>query len=66
MNILEQLAELRIKRGMNLRTLSEMTGYNISNLSLIEQGKRQPQLDTLEKILSALGAELTIRMRDGD
>lgn len=66
MKILEQLAELRMQRGVNLRTLSEMTGYNISNLSLIERGERQPQLDTLEKILNALGAELTIRMRDDD
>lgn len=66
MKILEQIQELRIKRGVNLRTLSEMTGYNISNLSLIERGERQPQLDTLEKILNALGAELTIRMRDDD
>lgn len=66
MKILEQLAELRMQRGVNLRTLSEMTGYNISNLSLIERGERQPQLDTLEKILDALGAELTIRMRDDD
>lgn len=66
MKILEQIQELRIKRGVNLRTLSEMTGYNISNLSLIERGERQPQLDTLEKILDALGAELTIRMRDDD
>ena len=66
MKILEQIQELRMQRGVNLRTLSEMTGYNISNLSLIERGERQPQLDTLEKILNALGAELTIRMRDGD
>lgn len=66
MDVLEQLAELRVRRGVNLRTLSEMTGYNISNLSLIERGERQPQLDTLEKILDALGAELTIRMRDDD
>ena len=66
MKILEQIAELRMQRGVNLRTLSEMTGYNISNLSLIERGERQPQLDTLEKILDALGAELTIRMRDGN
>lgn len=66
MKILEQIQELRMQKGVNLRTLSEMTGYNISNLSLIERGERQPQLDTLEKILNALGAELTIRMRDGD
>ena len=66
MKILEQLAELRMQKGVNHRTLSEMTGYNISNLSLIERGERQPQLDTLEKILNALGAELTIRMRDDD
>lgn len=66
MSVLEQLKALREERGINIRTLAEKTGYNISNLSLIEQGKRQPQLDTLEKILDALDAELIIKKRDGD
>ena len=65
-DILEQLSELRMQRGISIRSLAEKTGYNISNLSLIEQGKRQPQLDTLIKILDALDAELVIRKRDGE
>lgn len=38
---------------------------NISNISLIETGKRIPQIDTLIKILDALDAELMIRKKDG-
>lgn len=38
---------------------------SISNISLIETGKRIPQIDTLIKILDALDAELMIRKKDG-
>lgn len=66
MKILEQLQELRTSKGISLRTLAQTTEYNISNLSLIERGERQPQLDTLIKILDALGADLVIKERDGN
>lgn len=55
-----QIASLRKQRGYTIRKLSELTGLNISNLSLIEQGKRQPQIDTLLKIINALDAELAV------
>ncbi len=66
MSIAETLTSLRMKRGLTLRQLSEKTGYNHANLSLIEQGKRRPRVDVLENILKALGAELTItEMEEG-
>lgn len=62
-NLSEILTTLRQQRGLTIRDLSEQTGINIANLSLIETGKRIPRVDTLAKILSALGAELTIKKR---
>lgn len=62
-NLSEILTTLRQQRGLTIRDLSEQTGINIANLSIIETGKRIPRIDTLAKILSALGAELTITKR---
>lgn len=55
---------LRKQKGITLSQLSEMTGLNRSNLSLIENGKRQPQVNTLQKILDSLDADLIIKERD--
>ena len=65
MKISETLANLRRERKMTVRALAQATGINISNISLIETGKRIPQIDTLIKILDALDAELMIRKKDG-
>lgn len=56
----EQITRLRNDKGYTIRKLAELTGYNISNLSLIEQGKRKPRIDVLQNILKALDAELKI------
>lgn len=65
MKISKILANLRRERKMTVRALAQATGLNISNISLIETGKRIPQIDTLIKILDALDAELMIRKKDG-
>lgn len=65
MKISETLANLRRERKMTVRALAQATGLNISNISMIETGKRIPQIDTLIKILDALDAELMIRKKDG-
>lgn len=65
MKISETLANLRRERKTTVRALAQATGLNISNISLIETGKRIPQIDTLIKILDALDAELMIRKKDG-
>jgi len=58
-----KIASLRKQRGITLSQLSEMTGLNRSNLSLIERGLREPGIEMFQKILDALDAELTITMR---
>lgn len=63
MKISETLANLRRERKMTVRALAQATGLNISNISLIETGKRIPQIDTLIKILDALDAELMITQK---
>lgn len=59
------ITSLRKQKGITLSQLSEMTGLNRSNLSLIERGLREPGIEMFQKILDALDAELTITLRKG-
>ena len=61
-----KIASLRKQKGITISQLSEMTGLNRSNLSLIERGLREPGIVMFQRILDALGAELTIKERDGN
>lgn len=60
----QKVASLRRQRGYTVAELAERTGLNPSNISLIENGKRQPQVNTLQKILDSLDADLIIKERD--
>ena len=64
-NVGNEIKRLRTQKGISVRRLSELTGYNISNLSRIENGKIPPQIDTLQRILDALNAEIEIKEKDG-
>lgn len=49
----------RTERGLTLDQLGGMVGQAGSQLSLIENGRREPKLSTLKEISAALGVELT-------
>ena len=50
---------LRKQAGMSLQDLAYRIGMEKSNLSVIENGKSNPQLLTYVKIASALGVSLS-------
>ena len=50
--------------GLNLQELARLSGISISALSLIETGKRDPRLSTLDKIARSLNT--TVRSFFGD
>jgi transcriptional regulator with XRE-family HTH domain len=52
------LRDLRIERGLTQVELAQGAGVSKSMLSLYEGEKQRPQLDTLEKLLDALGVRL--------
>ena len=54
------IQQLRNERGLTLSELSRATGITIANLHRIETGKADPHLSSVEAILEALGAELSI------
>ena len=50
----ENLKEARLKSGLSQKDLSENIGVANSTESLYESGKREPNVDTIKKIASAL------------
>lgn len=53
-NFNENLKESRLKSGLSQKDLSENIGVAKSTYSLYESGKREPNVDTIKKIASAL------------
>ena len=53
-NFNENLKEARLKSGLYQKDLSENIGVAKSTYSLYESGKREPNVDTIKKIASAL------------
>ena len=54
-----RIRTLRKQAGMSLQDLAYRIGMEKSNLSVIENGKSNPQLLTFAKIASALGISLS-------
>lgn len=55
-----RIKELRQEQGVSVRKLAELSGVHHPHLVNIEGGKLSPTIDVLERIASALGAELQI------
>jgi transcriptional regulator with XRE-family HTH domain len=51
----EAIRALRTERGLSLRELSELTGFSISFLSLVERGRSSLALTSLQRVAQALG-----------
>ncbi len=51
-----RIRQLRKERGISLEDLSSLTGFDVSDLEDIENGKQKPQLGTVMKLSKALDA----------
>ena len=49
-----KIKEIRIKKNLSQSELARLSGMDRSNLNKIENGKKQPTLQTLNKIAGAL------------
>ncbi len=62
-----QLAELLIQRRKELKIrqedLSELTGIALRTIRDIERSKANPSLDTINKLMEALGIVVEFRLR---
>ena len=48
------ICELRTKKGLSQEATSGLAGISRTHLSMIEKGRRKPNLDTIFKISEAL------------
>jgi transcriptional regulator with XRE-family HTH domain len=62
MNIGRALSLCRTQKGMTKTTLSKHADVSISYLTLLEQGKRDPNLSTINQICRALNVPTSIFM----
>ena len=53
-----RIVELRRKRGMTQETLAAKASIHRVSMVNIERGRKQPTLDTLDRIARALGVTL--------
>lgn len=52
------IRRVRVSRGLSQEALAEIVGIGQPNLSAYERGRREPTLDTLNRLLVACGYEL--------
>ena len=50
----ERIREIRLSRSLSIRELAAQAGISVNALSLIENGKTSPSVNTLQKIARAL------------
>jgi len=55
---MEELRRLRKERGLTQRGLADASGVDPATISLVENGKRRPHLETLDSLAAALGVEV--------
>jgi transcriptional regulator with XRE-family HTH domain len=55
----QSIRNIRVQRGLSLRSLSEMCGLNINTLSLIENDRTSPGIGTLQQLADGLGVPIT-------
>lgn len=60
MNLGKALTLCRNQKGLTKTQLSERTGLSISYITLLEQGKRDPNISTIESISSAMNIPISI------
>jgi len=55
----QQLRALRKARRLSIRTLAEISGLSVNTLSLIENGKTSPSVNTLSQLAQSLNVPIT-------
>ena len=60
--IIEEIILARREKNLTQKGLAELIGTKQSNISRLESGNYNPSLDFLQKIASAMGKRLEVRM----
>ena len=57
------IAVRRESLALNQQDLAEMAGVTAKTIYMIESGKGNPSLQTLQKIMEVLGLEIKVRIK---
>jgi len=60
MNLGRSIKLCRTNRGLSQEELARKIGLSVSYISLIEKGKRDPAMSTVEEIAAAVGVPLSL------
>ena len=60
--IIEEIITARMERNLTQKGLAELIGTKQSNISRLESGNYNPSLGFLQKIASAMGKKLEVRI----
>lgn len=64
MEIGQRLRNIRSERGLSIRDLARKSGLNVNTLSMIENNKNSPSLETLQQLSFALEIPITTFFED--
>ena len=59
-NFGEMIKTQRLEKGLSIRKVSDLTGISAAALSRWVSGKRVPSIESFNKVMTALGAELLV------
>ena len=59
----KQIAERRKKKGLSQQDLAEMSGISPRTINAVEQGKANPSINVLSKMVKPLGFVVTLSER---
>jgi len=59
-NILKQVAQARIAKGMSQAQLAELLGIQRSSISRLESGEHNPSLDSLLRVMNVLDIDIKV------
>ena len=60
----QRLREIRAAQGLSIRDLAKKSGLNVNTLSMIENGKNSPSLETLQQLSLALETPIVAFFED--
>lgn len=61
-----RLRELRTERGLSIRELARKSELNVNTVSMVENGKNSPSLETLQRLSFALEMPITAFFEDAN
>ncbi len=65
MDVSTKLQALRESKGLTRYRLTQMTGISGHHIKGIENGTRQPAIDTLQRLIEAMGCTMAEFFNDG-